>query len=701
AQPPGTSSTITTLGIGGDAIVREPRMEISMPGRIDLTKGESYSLTVNITNPVKKTNLTNIVLQTSGYPETLIKKTPYMITNIAPDQTKSFALEISVPPYIEGKDYIVTVTATGTGTGLGSFSETKSIESSGKIVFAVHGVVENESLWVIKDAELALEEMEESDFAFLMLNGYLENAKKAYSELDFDKAKELAQNVVELKEKAFRIFSLSGQLEKDIEDARKYGIWAEEAEEMLDLVKSAFQRGDYKRAEERITAAVTAYQLETKNILPLLKFLYEYWSLISLSIILIVISSLFMKKRLKIRSLEKNMKESKNKEIAVKGLIKNLQDEYFKKHRISKLDYDMRKQNYEKRLAKISSQELRLATKIILMKGRNERESLLKGKNSIEERLKGAQHNYFELGKIGKDEYEEVVKELQKELAEIERQLKKIEKPKQSKAMLGFLVLLVFLVVFPSISGALDATREDVTAAIKEAEKVTEEMKNLGFGTGYANHTIEEAELLLSRGEYDSALTMARYVSVIKEKAMVVYEMIDDVEMKVYDLSSQGHNVSESRKLFSEGAGEFEKENYEGAEELLNQAMNLLDKIEAEAALSRAAGDNLLTVLIERIYENRMAVSFAVILLVLVSIPLLVKIRRMKKARGIRNLEREVESIKKSMKHLQEDYFRKRSLSKKDYDTRMEKYRHKLGLDMEKLIIEKSRKTAPAPQNGK
>ena len=683
----------------GGTIVREPEMTIIMPERADITKGKNYNITVNVSNTVEKTNLTNILLQITGYPETLIKIIPLSITQISPNQTRSFTLEISVPPYLEEKDYFVTLTVTATGNYGGGV---KSLKSFGRIVFAVHGVMENETLNAIKNAEAALEEMRNSGFNFEMLANILEDAKSAYNSLDFDRANEMAQKVIELRETAFRISSQLDQVEKDIVNAEKYGISAEEVRKMADLAKSAFQRGDYKRAEERITAAVTAYQMETKNILPVMEFFYKYWQILLLLLFSCAMASIFTRKKLKIRSIGKNLEKLRSSKKSVKGLITALQEDYFNKNKISKLEYEMERENYEKRLAELNSEEMRLASKITLAKSRNKKAELFRLKENAENRMKGLQRDYFESRKMGKGEYSETAKQLQAELAEIEKNLGRLEKTKKSNAAaICFLGLLISLMILPCISKALEnVTAGEVSAAMEDANATIEGMSNLGLGTEYANHTLEEAKLLFSRGDYDSALTAARYVSVIKQKAVTVNRMVDEAEIRIHDLS-KGHNVSEAGMLFDRGVDEFKNENYEKAEALLTQAMDTLDGIEREAALSKASEKGISDRLSETVYENRAAISVSLVIIIIIIAAVLVRARMVKKSGRIKALQMEIAALRNSIKDLQESYFNKGKLGKNIYEARMHEYKKMLRASMEALQAEKPDKNdADGKQRG-
>ncbi|MBN2331153.1 MAG: hypothetical protein JXC85_05040 [Candidatus Aenigmarchaeota archaeon] len=681
----------TYIGIGA-VIIEEPKLEISLPERIDLIKGESGNLSIEVTNPVERTNLTGITVQITGYPATLVEMMPSAISNISFNQTRIFRLTIGVPPYIEEKDYFVSVTVLATGTYSGG---TKYLEKSGKMIFAVHGVVESATIEAIENAERSLERMREYNFTYIRLLDMLDDAKRAYAGLNFDLARELAQRVVELEETAFRIFSLIGQFEKDTEEAEQYGMDIEEAKRMRELAISAFQRGDYERAEDRITAAVTAFKLETKMLLPLKKMIMEYWPHMLSSIILLSILGFFAKRRLQIRTVEKKLKKLRDAKQSVIELVKSGEDEYFNKGKISKLDYTINRENYEKRLAELGAEELKLITKAALARGRGREDSLLREKAIIEKRLKDAQLEYFVLGKKCKGDFKRTIKELQSELAEIEKNLSKIRKPTRIKGTVVLFSLLGIVLVLSnlSISQALEnATAESAGVYIEQAEVVVGDMKNAGLGTERANHTLENARILLSRGDYELALTTARYVPVIMQKGLIVDTMIDDTELKIHELSSRDFDVSKAEGLFLEGVKEFELENYEGAETLLGQAMDMLDKMESEYALSKAATWNPFPAFVQAINENWILISVSVFLLTSVSSLLFLKIVKIKKVRKIESLEMELKSLRNSIIKTQEEYFHRKCLSKKDYEIRMEEYKSGLGRVMEALATERGGK---------
>jgi len=686
--PKGGGGT-TYTGTGGVIIVREPRMEVSIPERLDLTKGETYTFAVNISNPVANTNLTNIRVETSGYPEMHIKRSPSLINNIATNQTKSFLLSVSAPPYIEEKDYILSVVVRGTGVyGGGS----QPLSASANVHLSVHGVAESESLAAIQDAETALNEMRDVGLSVETLSGMLDDARKAYADMDFDKAKGLAQDVSDLKEKAFRVLSLIGDMDSRIDFAKKYGISMEETRKMESLAKSAFQRGDYRRAEERVTAAITAYQLETKTLLPVLIFMHDNWHLISILILSIALVSIFSRKKLRIRNAGLRLVAIKNSKAVLKKMTGELQGDYYNKGETTKMDYNITRQSYEKRLAELNSEELRLATKLAAMKGKSRSKNLLEERENLKKRLADAQHDYYEKGGIGKNEYEETARVINEELASVEKGLSVLKKPHKKFTCVLLFVLFVSLFARASVAEEY-VTAGEAAAAISQAEITMGEMRAMGLGIQYPNHTIEEAKLLLSRGDNGSALTMARYVSVIKQKAVTVDGMIDDVEVRIYELSSLGHNVSEAEPLLSGAIGEFRIENYEKAEETLGRAMDVLDSTEREAALLKATEKNVFSDLYLSAYENRLVILPSVFIILLIVAAVRFELRKSRKARMVRNLEKDIGSVKSSMMSLQEAYFVRGDVGRKSYDTEMKRYKEELSKAVESLEL--ARKGSP------
>jgi hypothetical protein len=695
-EAPGGSTTKTdTLKA---VSFREPLMDVSAPERIELTKGSDYNFTVQVRNDVPNTNLTGITLSIEGYPENLVEEFPAEIGYVSYGTSKAFTLVISVPPYLEEKLYIANIVVRAESVyGSGS----QALEHSSKIVFSVHGVGEAESLDAIEDAENALGEMANSGFSYSTLEGILQDAKNAYSNLEFDRAEELAKEVVGLKEKAFGLSSLLTSLEGDIAEAEVYMIEVTDSKKLLSLAKAAFQRGDYDRAESRLEAAVNAYQLETKNMLGFMLMVHQNWQYILMFVLALLFSSVIVRREVVKDRRKSRLQQLRDRRQSVKELLKQLQHDYYTRHGMSKAEYTARKKIYEERLRRLVSDGMRLTRK--MAKG-GKREKLVRAREDAEQRIRQLQREYFELGTVGKSDYLESMKATRADIAEIEREIGRLKKPGKSKGMLSLAVLMAVILVFGDSMAARageNVTADDATAAIGEAEAVISDMEGLGFETERLNRTLENALVQFSRGEYESAITNARYVTVLRDKTVTVDSLLDEVELRIETLSSQGLDVSEARDFFSLALSEFGNENYEDAEMFLGNAQDSIDKAEREAALARAAGGNFLTPLIRSVNENRELTAFVLLAFALAASILIITRRKIKEEKRVKTLERSVKDAKNAVKDLQDSYFNRQKISRSAYESGMERHRNDIQGFMEALAAEKLKAEGKGDGKGK
>ena len=207
-------------------------------------------------------------------------------------------------------------------------------------------------------------------------------------------------------------------------------------------------------------------------------------------------------------------------------------------------------------------------------------------------------------------------------------------------------------------------------------------MLELGFTVNYANGTLEEAKLLFSQGKFIAAKSLARYVEIIKQKAIEVSRLFDSVEERIYNaslrekISSAG--LSQVQDLFNAAMEAFEIEDYDEAEKLLNQVINRVDEIETEAALSialeKSKGLNLRDFLIT-FWPHILAL---VIIFSLLGIFLHKRIKIHIITNKIKDLEREKVTIEKLMKKTQEKYFKLKTINKSDYENAMGRYSKRL-----------------------
>ena len=237
--------------------------------------------------------------------------------------------------------------------------------------------------------------------------------------------------------------------------------------------------------------------------------------------------------------------------------------------------------------------------------------------------------------------------------------------------------ILVICLVMVLLVGVVRAEENKTSASlmIEKAEKTITEMMKMGFGVTYANDTLNEAKVLFSQGYYLGAEALASKVLEIKEKAESVKKLIDQVESRIYEVSSKGYNVSDALELFNSGLKEFEVDNYADAEELMNEALNKLEEIEAEESIKAVQKQSEL---ISPLLDNLWLLIIVGLLMLITGFKTknFVDKRRMKNK--IKNLKKEEFKIKKLIKNVQNKYFVTNEISKMDYEMAMKRYMWRL-----------------------
>jgi hypothetical protein len=236
---------------------------------------------------------------------------------------------------------------------------------------------------------------------------------------------------------------------------------------------------------------------------------------------------------------------------------------------------------------------------------------------------------------------------------------------------------LLLFVVFLLFSGAAKAevSEESALLAIGRAEGTINEMLGMGFNVAYANDTLNEARNLFREGYYEASELLAESILEIKEKAMEVDGLIDQVELKIYEMSSRGYNVSSAYVIFDSGISEFNVGNYVDAEISIKGALDELDEIEAWESIKRVQE---MEFDVSPVLDGLWILIILFLLLLIIGLKTREKIN-VKKLKGkLKLLERETENVKKSLGETQREYFERGSISKTDYDISAKRYNKRL-----------------------
>jgi len=412
----GTAGGTTLTAISG--ISKEYKIELAVPSRLDINRGESKALRIGVINNISGTKLANIYLSLSGYPQTFLSYSPYKIDEIAYGETKYFDVEVRAPVYAVYNEYYLNATVAGKFV---EASENKSAEKSARIFVVTHKFIENETIGYLGKAEVAMNEMAKVGFETKQISGLVEEIKKALDDGNYDRVRELSEDVMSIRESAFKLSEQIKETEENIAEMKGQSISLPESERMLFLAKAAFQRGDYKMAEGRISGAMLVYAVETGNS-GVLIFINKYWWFISAAVVFCSLMVVLGKRRIARLSLTKDLYYLGEEEKKTYELIETLQKEHFIERKMGTESYLRDVENYEKGLAEIRKKRTDILSKTIkMMKASDALKKLKEEEGRVRRMITEMQDKYFRQGKMGKSRYEKTVGDLKAELVEIER----------------------------------------------------------------------------------------------------------------------------------------------------------------------------------------------------------------------------------------------------------------------------------------
>jgi hypothetical protein len=182
---------------------------------------------------------------------------------------------------------------------------------------------------------------------------------------NLNRANDIAQEIMGLKEKAFAILNKINEAEKIIEDVESQGLDTSEAENLLDQGINKFNINDYEEANtllqdsikkaERIKASSLMFGVINKSQLKfnMIIFLKAYWWLISIILLILIIFGSTLYDVLYIRMLNNKISSLKKEQQTILNMIKQYQEDYFKKKKLSKESYDVAIDKYQERMLKI------------------------------------------------------------------------------------------------------------------------------------------------------------------------------------------------------------------------------------------------------------------------------------------------------------------------------------------------------------
>ena len=278
------------------------------------------------------------------------------------------------------------------------------------------------------ESEKFVNELIDAKLPVKTANYLLEQINKAYGLNDFGEVDKLSAELENIRNKALEAKSLLDTLNQKISLATKRGIDASETKRMLVLARSALAREDYDTALQRLREAQVIELVETKGAFNLLIFLKRFWWVLAIAGSIVAFAGLIFYRKIMLSIIAKRISDLSIEEIAIIGLMRDLQIACFKEKKISIAQYHKRMYQYENRMEKIKVIISKLRTKRVLLSTLEEELAQLKNEDEkILKLMKDTQELYFVKHTLNRSKYLRRMDEYRLRAAELEENIALIE----------------------------------------------------------------------------------------------------------------------------------------------------------------------------------------------------------------------------------------------------------------------------------
>jgi hypothetical protein len=419
---------------------------------IEVVRGRTATFTIKIANPFPNTTLENITIAIEGYLEGYLEVTPLPrgetgtatvtlaeakeTTPIAYNEAQIFEVTITAPSYLEKGIYPLNITLQGkiiyhdyptlinetTGEAINTTNYTLDMKETKTISLIVHTVSREEGEQGITNGKAALSQLQTAGLGAWRASRLLEEASKAMAQGDYERAKELGEEIERIKELALSAKSMIEELKSKIVEAEEEK-WLKviESKRLLDLALAAFEREDYATALQRVKDAEMTFSLETKGKVNYAKLLIDYWWALLLAMVVSAVLGVTGYQKFTAIRIASSLRELDEREAAIMELIRETQDKYYVSRTMSRSSYNESMRDYRRQLAEINNKRLELKNKIAgLVSLEEELESLKEENEALRNMIKDIQERYYSKKAMSPEEYQELMDSLWTRRTEVE-----------------------------------------------------------------------------------------------------------------------------------------------------------------------------------------------------------------------------------------------------------------------------------------
>jgi hypothetical protein len=256
-----------------DAILSDEKLvEIDDP--VEFIKGRDNTFNLEIKNIFNEVRIKDIKIEGEGLLSTAIEHLSEDIL-LEPGESESVDVSIGTLNAIEVGDYALPLKISGTLEGAGIL---KPFTLTEHLRIALHRVSELEAIQFLDRSVSTIDEMDKKGYPILRLSERLKDASNSLKEKEYERVKEISEEILEMREQAITANSLIEDIKAEIKPVPITGAVVgtdrkfEEAQNLLDTALLAFEMEHYDLALEIANDAKHVLDHKDINLTPLYFF---------------------------------------------------------------------------------------------------------------------------------------------------------------------------------------------------------------------------------------------------------------------------------------------------------------------------------------------------------------------------------------------------------------------------------------------
>ncbi|MCX8175204.1 MAG: hypothetical protein N3E51_03300 [Candidatus Micrarchaeota archaeon] len=390
----------------------------------ELVRGRDSTFDLVIANPLPST-LYNVTINVSGYLYQYLRLDPSFIPAIPAGENRTVKIYIEAPKYFSEGTFTLYFDISGFSvTQDESTITTTNIKERRTVELKILEMTRQQAYDLISEAYKIKKQLEEAGVFTGQVVNLFEDSISAYSSDKFATLSSNLQKMKSIRNAAIVAKERLALLKEKIDMAESEDIRVPQSTRLYSLAAAAFERGDYESAMMRISEAELTYALETNQGFSLSAFLKRYWVQISTGFVILIAISFIVFVDVRFWMIDNELSQLTNEENIVLGLIKEVQNDYFEKGKLSTSEYTSSVQQYDSRLSKIIERKVELETlKKNYFNLKSKAARRLDEKARLEELIKQLQKDYLEEGKMDTRVYENRMRSYLARLSEVEEQI--------------------------------------------------------------------------------------------------------------------------------------------------------------------------------------------------------------------------------------------------------------------------------------